>query len=146
MQCSTLQGHQEGFWAVLVQKSPTYSACVEMWNRLDINIFHKEVCLTHLNSPGLIRENMERAPRQLPGRLHFQNAAARNQTFFGDPLYDANVNVFCRTHFTMPMYLRSTGWQYPAQRYSGCPKVCSGCGNMVRISTRGREEAHLFET
>ena len=142
MQCSTLQGHQEGFWAVSVQKSPTCSACMEVWNKpgilyyykipvqsfllceylvqcaqcnvlckyvaicsvLTMTIVYREICSDHLNSPGLMRENMERAPRQLPGRLHFQKAAARKETFFGthftmhqrkrfigDPLYDANV-------------------------------------------------------
>ena len=110
---------------------------------LTMTIVYREICSDHLNSPGLMRENMERAPRQLPGRLHFQKAAARNEPFFGDSLYDANVAL---THFMMPMYLRSTGWQSPAPMHSGCPKVCSGYGNMVRISTRGREEAHLFET
>ena len=45
------------------------------------------------------------------------------------------------TNFKKPMHLRSTGWQYPALRYSACPGVCSECRNMVKISTRGEEKA-----
>ena len=111
---------------------------------------------SHLNSPGLMRENMERAPRQLPGRLHFQKAAAKWERFwdqfakwetfwdqvaqwetFWEPI--CTMENVLETNFKKPMHLRSTGWQYPALRYSACPGVCSECRNMVKI--RGEEKA-----